>query len=131
MFPDSIWEELLQLSRCHEVRLLLYYEDRANLLTNLGLGSDSSEAEAIAVIDKRVETVGPLPRVVLQSAATYEEYVDDMESSAPTFLLKLSLRELSYNSIPSECRPFVAPHPVLRTDGTLAGKCFCVHVLPL
>ena len=108
-----------------EVRMLgrlLYYEDRANLLTNLGLGSDSSEAEAIAVIDKRVETVGPLPRAVLQSAAEYKEYVAEMKSSAPTFLLKLPLRELSYNSIPSECRPFVAPHPVLRTDGTLAGK---------
>lgn len=98
---------------------LLYYEDRTNLLSNLGMGSNSSEAEAVAAIGKRVESVGPLPRIVLQRVAGYEEYVGEMKRSATAFLSKLPPHELSYNSIPSECSPFVAPHPVLHIDGTL------------
>ena len=106
-----------------EVRMLarlIYSEDRANLLTNLGLHSDSSEEDAIAAIDQRVALVGPLPRVVFESKDCYEQYLGELESTASKFLNGLLLNQMSYNSIPSDFMKFVAPHPVVRTDGSLA-----------
>jgi hypothetical protein len=98
---------------------LIFRVDPAGMRSRLGLNTTHSEADVIAVINKRILEVGPLSREVFLGTTTYDVYVKDMKRGASHFLAKLPLEQLSYNKIPTDFKQYVAPHPVLDKQGKI------------
>jgi hypothetical protein len=75
------------------------------------------DAEALAVLDKRVRTVGPVLRAVLHEPEAYSDYADCLPGNAAQLVRALEI--VTTDTMPDVAAYFVAHHPSTRPDRTM------------